>query len=305
MRVLLKKIKLFLIKSIHFFLLLVFPKKTILKKGKLGVTTIIGHKHVYMFVFSFHSFLYFFKKKIACTVIDDGTLREHDITFIKANFPGIKIVLHKNANKEIYKKLLLYPNIKKYRKLKLIDKFNLKLTDPFLLSDYEKIIYMDCDILFFRSPKEIISWTNKKYTQPLYIPERPLKDKDTEPGEWSILNNIFKDYIKIPIDSNFNSGLICINREQLDLDLLEKSIKYTHKIKLEYTWTPEQYALSTICAKHKAIALGKNYRHLIRKSDLTDSKKINYTLLHFAYLSKPLFWKYLLTLLLKTRFFNK
>jgi lipopolysaccharide biosynthesis glycosyltransferase len=288
----------------HSFILFSIPSKRLLQADQVGVVTLIGHKHVYMFIFCFSSFLYYFKKNLSCTVVDDGTLTERDVTIIKRHFQGIHIILHKKANQLIYKKLLSHPSLMRYRRLKLIDRFNLKLTDPFLLTNYKKIIYMDCDILFFRKPKEILSWANHGYGPPLYIPERPIKSNQNEPGEWAIVNNMFRDYMNLPIDRNFNSGLICIDRTQIDLELIDKSIDYTHRVKLDRTWTPEQYSLSAVCAKYKAVSLGNRYRHLIRPSDLYGQKKINYTLLHFAYLTKPLFWKYAMRLIIKTRFFR-
>lgn len=274
------------------------------KTGKVGVTTLIGHKHVPMFICSTHSFFYNLKKFLPFTVIDDGTLTASDVLSIHWHFPNIKIIRHKQANIKINKILSRYHHLREYRHLRLNDRFNIKLTDPFLLTSYQKIIYFDCDILFFNIPWKILSWIANG-NESLYASETTKPKTTSEPDEWRIINNMFKEFIGLSIDPNFNSGFLCIKRIQYDLKLLDRATKYLTKIGLCETWVPEQYSLSALFAKNKAMALGNNYKHVVNPQDQALRNPYKYTFIHYAYLAKTQYISHAIKLLLRTHFFRK
>jgi len=67
----------------------------------------------------------------------------------------VKIIDRKFADREILAKLKNFPIAKKYRK-EILN--SLQILDYWMLSEAEKIISLDSDILFFKNPDQLINW---------------------------------------------------------------------------------------------------------------------------------------------------
>ena len=271
--------------------------------GNIGVTSLIGHKHVHMFICSLHSLFFHLNVTLPCFIVDDGTLTKNDLALIQKHFPNIHIERHDHASKKLRLLLHRYPHMYKYRQIKLVDQFNLKLTDPFLLCPFEKIIYMDCDVLFLHTPTHVQVWMHKKNSKPLYVPER--EPHPLEPNEWQLVNNMFRDRFDRSIDPDFNSGFLCVRRSQYDMRLVDKVLEYIYRIQLERSWTPEQYALSAIWAQERATALPKSYATTVRPLKREELNAPDKIFIHFAYLAKSQYIRVALREIFKTNFFRQ
>ncbi len=188
---------------------------------------LIGKRHVGMCLWAIKSFLHFSGQRYRVVLHDDGTLRQEDISTLSEHLPNARVIRRVDADKEMADKLANYPLCKTFR-FSVVEtanhrgqKYNmfimsLILLDINLLSDAEKIMILDADVLFFKKPVELINWINDQNdNSSLFSVERfrPYRDKknrlqfDLKPSE------------------TLNSGLLCYNPKTiLDLPTLEKWI---------------------------------------------------------------------------------
>jgi hypothetical protein len=186
---------------------------------------LIGKRHVGMCLWAIKSFLHFSGQRYHVVLHDDGTLRQEDISTLSEHLPNARVIRRVDADKEMADKLADYPLCKTFR-FSVVEtanhrgqKYNmfimsLILLDINLLSDAEKIMVLDADVLFFKKPVELINWINDQNdNSSLFSVERfrPYRDKknrlqfDLKPSE------------------TLNSGLLCYNPKTiLDLPTLEK-----------------------------------------------------------------------------------
>lgn len=289
------------------FLIIFTPRVILPYQGNIGVTTLIGHAHTDMYIFSLKSFFYSLNIKLPVCLVDDGTLTIKDITKIRNHFKNIDIKRRESNEYQVKKRLSKYKYCSKYRNENFKDKFYIKLFDPFIVTKFNKIIYLDYDIIFLNRPREIETWIktdNKDYG--LYATEYTYGkiNKHLQP-EWRRIGEEFAKAVSKKFQPDFNSGLLILPRSKYNLDTIEKSLKYIYREKLEDTWVPEQYSFGVIFAEMKSLNLKGSYLHLTGDVFKLDKNLFEYTCLHFAYRSKRHFYKIAINVAFKTRFFSK
>jgi lipopolysaccharide biosynthesis glycosyltransferase len=284
------------------------PKIEISSKGSAGLVTIIGHKHVDMLIFSLKSFFYISKLNIPVNVFDDGTLTDNDELKIKIHIKNVRVRRRKQNEPKILKILKKYKYCLKYRKEKFKDRFYVKLFDPFLLTDYKKIIYLDYDIIFLNKPKEIITWLKSQKKYGMYATthrNKILNEGFSSTKEWEVIERMFADKVCRGFPVDFSSGILFLHKDSYKLKRINEILKYIYRVGLEDTWTPEQYSLGVLLTEMESINLQNNYIHL-RNSNLDLEKDpFSYTCLHFAFKSKENYYKIALLLAIRTYLFRK
>lgn len=302
-----KKSILKLYKKIFKVLVLFCKPMTIPKKGFYGVTTLINKSYVEMSIISLQSFFFHLGRRLPCTIIDDGSLTKKDYLLIKKLMPGIKILSASKQKNNTLKKLDKYKNCHRYRSSNLEEKFNVKLFDPFINNDYKKIIYLDCDILFINKPREIENWIDNNKNISLYASEYGYREKENSflDSNWKIILKMFSNKYKNNQHLTFNSGFFCVDKNLFNLKKMDKILSYMYEVGLAETWTTEQLTLSYLIAEEKNKNVNPLYLHLTR-FNLPENKILeNARFLHFAYKSKPYFYKFATLELIKNKFFKK
>jgi hypothetical protein len=185
---------------------------------------LLGRRHVGMGIWAIKSFLHFSGRRYAVVLHDDGSLGAPEIERLESHLPGVKIIARSLADSQTREMLAGYPNCSEFR-FSVVEATNhrgqnynmfimaLILFDMNLLTEADKIIILDADVLFFAPPTEITAWiADTTDRRSLYSIEkfRPYRDaKGTlqfalKPGQ------------------TLNSGLICFDRKRLiDLDKIE------------------------------------------------------------------------------------
>lgn len=233
------------------------------------VHVLLGHRHVGMTLWCVKSFLYQCGRKYSVVLHEDGTLTEQDIAHLQRHLVNVRIVLRSEADPHIMEQIGHLPNCREYRFLPMettdhrgvkynMHIFALRLFDFNLLSQAKKTLVLDCDVLFFGPPREIMAWADNEenvgclYSIEQYIPKRNAR--------YEVIGYERKD----PQPKDANAGLLCLDKRYYDLDALEGWIGRNHDL-MDKVATFEQRA----------------YNHLIQRSSvhatLPDSYSFNYT----------------------------
>ena len=205
---------------------------------------LLGHRHVGMCLWAVKSLLNAAEKKYAIVLHDDGSLTDADIAILKQHLIGVRIFRKFEADILIAKNISGFPHVEMYRFNKLgvtpwgqrMSIFSLKLLDFNLLTNARKTLVLDTDVLFFKRPEEIISWVDDINSKDsLYCHEnyKPLFNKN---------KNVIGFERKTEMPLGFNSGLICLNRDVIDLAVFELwLIKNRERVDKVYTFEQHAY----------------------------------------------------------------
>ncbi len=121
-----------------------------------GIHSAVPHRYLLAYLVAIKSFLRYYPD-ITVYVHDDGSLVEHDKALIRAHIEGVRIVDRGAADDEFDRKVgdaFLSRVRKSYTSY-------LKLFDPTLISDKQRIIIVDTDTLFLKPPDEVIGWARE------------------------------------------------------------------------------------------------------------------------------------------------
>ncbi len=122
--------------------------------AKTELHTLTAHHHLYMYITAIKSFLRFFDD-IAIVAHDDGSLTDNDMKVLSEHVKGVRIVEIKSADKRMKKQLADFPRSRRFRS-RIVNA--MELFDNILLSETDKIVTMNSDVLFFKEPHELIAW---------------------------------------------------------------------------------------------------------------------------------------------------
>ena len=233
------------------------------------IHVLLGNKHVGMTLWCVKSLLHHSGRPYAVVLHEDGTLTDGDVAVLEQHLMGCRVVRRKKADELMRPKLEGMPNSLKYRfsPKETSDHrgvkydmhiFALRLFDFNLLSSATKILVLDCDVLFFRKPQEIMDWAEDAERQgSLYSIEQyvPLRNERYQ---------IVGYHHKNPPPTDANAGLLCLDKRIHDLAAIEAWIG-RNLDRMDKLATFEQHA----------------YNHLLKSTAsgaaLPDSYSFNYT----------------------------
>jgi len=260
------------------------PKETRQEQPHFEIHSLLGKKHVGMCLWAVKGLLHHANKKYSIVLHDDGSLGQDDIAKLERHLPKVKIFQKQEADNLIREQIKNYPLVSQYRFGELgstdwgrrMSIFSLKLLDFNLLTNARKILVLDTDVLFFRRPDAIIQWVEDcELHETLYCHEyhTPVLNRNKKVTG-------FDRKKEAPV--GFNSGLICLDRNAIDLSRFEIWLE-SNRTRVNTVYTFEQHA----------------YNHLVDRNDqlhrpLADTYSFNYNdsdsvATHFGI--KPLFFK--------------
>lgn len=171
-----------------------------------------------MLIFAIYSLTFFSKKRFNFIILDDGTLTKHHINYIRKKIIGCQIYSHSTYVNEIArrfgKKSLFYAE--RY------NPFVIKKMGAMLFSKAEKICFMDSDIVFFQQPIELLDILDDKKVEFSFI--------EDEKRSYIFSDVEIQHYMHLKQIDRVNSGLLIINRNLLDTNLLHDFLKLFYSI---------------------------------------------------------------------------
>lgn len=160
-------------------------------------------------------------------VHEDGSFDKDTVNKLESKFPELEVLSLKRADELINNMTGLSPKLLEHRKYghKLI----YKLVDIFLLSQSEKVMVLDSDVLFFNYPGEISEFINGNSSYDSLISDQngtyDLKLPDDYLRKYNILNS-HADWM--------NSGIILYDKKKIELDKLLEYFENTLRKPGEY-----------------------------------------------------------------------
>jgi hypothetical protein len=185
------------------------PALLVQEPFKAEIHMLINKKHVNMALLSLKSFLRFYPN-VRVVIHGDGSLDDEAEAFLRKHIKNIDVLRLTDAEALLKDKTDLFSIRKSYLNIKIT---LLKLLDIHVLSDSDKVVILDSDVLFLKRPDEIISWIEDEKNYNLYA--RPyLKNlkmnRDALEDKFGPVSFIEK----------FNSGLLCMNKNLITLELI-------------------------------------------------------------------------------------
>lgn len=251
--------------------------------NKYSVHTLVSHHDVPFYIICIYSFLRFLPNNPHKIVYDDGTLTKNDYVAL-STIPEIRILtpseVKLRASKEFRKEksLLHHRNQAPYNR-KLIDILLYKNND-------EKILLLDCDVLFFQKPKQLVDFLTLPSPQADLLFIRDMKNAYI----FSLLD--IKKIFKINCTKYVNTGVLAYKSNLLNTKFVVNYYNalqaYKGKKIIFNPWVEQTgYALfsSTITSKpltgeyiigntHNANAICKHYVHDARSDYAKDLLKL-------------------------------
>ena len=226
---------------------------------------LLGSRHVGMCLWAVKSLLDAAGKKYAVVLHDDGSLSDKDIEKLERHLIGVRVFRKPDADRLIAERIAGFPHVEMYRFNQLgktewgrrMSIFSLKLLDFNLLTNARKVLVLDTDVLFFKRPDLIVTWIEDVDSgDSLYCHEyyQPILNAN---------RNVIGFERKKEIPIGFNSGLICLDHDALNLSVFELWLEKNRE-RVDRVYTFEQHA----------------YNHLVdcsnRHGALPESYSFNY-----------------------------
>jgi len=156
------------------------------------------------------TFLAFSGRRPHVVIHDDGSLSPLARTTLARHLVGARFILRDEADREIAASLRGYPRCARFRARTRPN--GLKLLDLALLGCRRPFILLDSDVLFFRAPEELLAHADAR---------RPCFMSDGQ-NAYSFPLPELEEVIGRSVLERVNSGLMYVDAELLDLDLLER-----------------------------------------------------------------------------------
>jgi len=177
------------------------------------------------------------------TLHDDGSLREPDFETFRKIYPEICIVRPMDAEQRMADVLADYPRCRDYRRRM---PHGLKCFDMPELCDESKYLMLDPDVLFFRTPREILNWTEDANTKGCWF-NRDFQ----EPSPISPAQAVTD--LGVPLWPCVNTGLCLLERQTVrNLDAMEEWLGHPALQNPKMQWRVEQTLLA-LCASQVGV----------------------------------------------------
>jgi hypothetical protein len=222
-----------------------FPKPGSDSDTEIHVVT--GREYWKLGLWMLASFFYTTKRSWPVTIHDDGTCSSSDIASMSTVVPFARIVSRADADQHLHKQLEAFP---KTHHLRSTFPLLLKLTDTTLLRQSSQCLVLDCDLLFFKEPVEILTWSATAEHN-LFLTD--IADASAVPP--AQINSL----LGVNMLENLNSGLCALRPDFLDLDLMERALTKTALIDAPRRWTVEQTLFAILAGQRSSKLLPSRY----------------------------------------------
>ncbi len=177
----------------------------------VSVHLLVSSKTWRMGVLAALSLEYFSGKRWKLFIHEDGTVDRRSRGRIEARLPGVRFVTRQEADKAAEQLLKNHPACLRNRSR---HNLFLKFFDPVAFAPGDKFLILDADLFFYRRPEFLLKWVEGGERACYY--NRDVKEVYCLPRE------TIENVIGVRLWECFNSGLLCICREAIDMDLGER-----------------------------------------------------------------------------------
>lgn len=305
MKTYINKLKYFIRTTLYSSVPAFLPKFRRVSFRKVGISTLFYHRGVDISIYSIKSFFYQIGYPLRIFGINDGTLTPMDIKKLHSHF-DLTLVDPKHSEVKMKKLLLNYTDFLKYRSSPYSPYTKFKF-DSILLSPFDRLIYIDGDILFRKSPREIKEWISSDRQDFLCLghDRNYLGSYKRDDLDYSFRVLLAKYKYKV-ISPSFNAGILCIpKKNKINLARLNEILGFFNSVGYSNTIYSEETAFSIIYKDLGGKVLPiKKYACPVTFSEYKKAVTNDITMLHYIGESKQYFERDALRLVFKEKFFR-
>ena len=177
----------------------------------VSVHLLVSSKTWKMGLLAVLSLEYFSGKRWKIFLHEDGSVDEKATNCIRRKLPGVRFVSRKEADESVDKLLVDYPACRRNRSR---HNLFLKFFDPIGFAPKDKYLILDSDLFFYRRPDLLLDWAQGDEKACYY-------NKDVK-EVYALPRDNIERVMGVRLWESFNSGLLCICRDAINLDLGER-----------------------------------------------------------------------------------
>ncbi|XHR26752.1 MAG: hypothetical protein ACFUZC_12430 [Chthoniobacteraceae bacterium] len=186
----------------------------------LKVWILTGRRDLLMALWALKSLIWSSKRNWDVWIADDGTLDASSRGLLMSHLCGAHILESDEMTASTMAGLVEYPKCRALRNEYILAR---KLFDPYFAIRSGRYLIMDSDILFFGDPCEIVDT--------LLEPQKQPNCFCRQAGVLSLFTPVeAKSLIHREVMEDCNSGLSVINKESIDLPLIERALSETEAL---------------------------------------------------------------------------
>jgi hypothetical protein len=137
--------------------------------------------------------------------------------YFRAHVPDARVLMQGVADARVQQVLgNQYPRLVDARRQ---SPFMMKLIDPVLMSDAERIVILDSDVLFFREPRELCEHVEHAPGDSWLFQRDPV-------STYNVTADVASSALGIRLPERVNSGIAVVPRGLVDLDLCERLLEH-------------------------------------------------------------------------------
>jgi hypothetical protein len=203
-------------------------------------------------MWSLWSFFRSCEDRIGLVVHDDGTLRDEHYGIIRRQYPGSRVISADMASTLLSERLRDHPRCAKLRSTRHLSR---KVFDFFLFADADRILFADSDIVYYRSPLEVIRW-------PTGVADMPHVFIEDVWTNYLIPVEEIKQRHGINIPPRINIGFGSMARSAFDLNFIESVLEDERLVAAPFLYA--QTLVAMLAARQGVSVLGGPYRMTLK-----------------------------------------
>lgn len=189
-------------------------------------------------IWTLKTFYHYSRRHYALCIHDDGTLTSKELAALRGHFPQARVIVRAEADRVLAPVLADKPRSRAFRAsnplaLKVFD------TAAYLRSD--RMLLLDCDLLFFRAPAELL----RRVDDTSY---RCNSFNADWANGYSVDPDTVRGHLDFTLAARVNSGLGLVHRKSLDLTAIETYLALPDI--LSHHWRVEQTLIALASSRH-------------------------------------------------------
>lgn len=212
-----------------------------------SLNALVCHKDADHALWAIMSFCSFSEGLPRIVIHNDGSLTTSQKEVFRSSLPGLRLVEPDEGTAIVAGKLGSFPFLESMT-LNLPHPMMRKLLQPWLLADTDFAISLDCDVLHFGRPNEVLenaktgqSFFNSDYQEAHFVPTAEISS-----------------FLGKPVLAKFNAGYAGMRAADFDLDLVERFMQ-RFSIDSRISHRAEQSAMACVLMMAKASRLPPTY----------------------------------------------
>lgn len=181
------------------------------EESPVSVHLLVSSKTWRMGLLAVFSLEYFSGRRWRIFIHEDGSVNGKAEACIRRKLPGVRFVSREEADAAAQKLLADHPACLRNRSR---HNLFLKFFDPIAFAPGDKYLILDADLFFYRRPDFLIQWATGGEKTCHY--NRDYKEVYALPRE------LIEPALGVRLWKCFNSGLVCVSKEAIDLNLAER-----------------------------------------------------------------------------------